>query len=72
VAYIAGHNDRRRSRKWLFAVFYLILATNFLDQISRIDGLKGWLRRTETMLKEMGELAPVTALEAGLGGLIGA
>lgn len=54
TVYIAGHNDRRRSNKWLFAVFLvLILAANFLGQMSRIDGLKGWLRRSETMLKEM-------------------
>jgi len=55
VAYIAGHKDRRRSSsKWLFAIFLiLILAANFLDQMNRIDGLKGWLHRNETMLKEM-------------------
>lgn len=54
AVYIAGHNDRRRSNKWLFAVFLvLILAASFLDQMSRIDGLKGWLRQTEKMLKEM-------------------
>ncbi|RPB02534.1 hypothetical protein L873DRAFT_1787545 [Choiromyces venosus 120613-1] len=54
VVYIAGCSDRRWSGRWFFAFFLaLILAANFLDQTSKVDELKVWLRRTEAMLKEV-------------------